>query len=184
MREYYYFIASLPMLEFAMKIPFFYGDFLIRCREQLNSADMGIIERVKKGPFEDTEDPSPTFKQWKMFDRTLRNEITRYRAIRKTKDPVQYIRGENYLDPFVSGFAHWAVNQDSLIEAELYLDRLRWERIEELEKGHYFDIDYLVAYALKLQILERWQRINSSDGMQVLQASLNEDISYVASLRK
>ncbi|NQT76000.1 MAG: DUF2764 family protein [Candidatus Omnitrophica bacterium] len=174
MREYYYLIASLPMLEFGTKMPISYVDFLKRSREQLESADMGIIERIKTGPFEDTEDPSPTFKEWKLFARALRNEIARYRAARTGKDPLEHIRGGNYPDPFVSGFAHWAVHEDSPIEAELYLDRARWEKIEELEKGHYFDIDFLVTYALKLQILERWDRINSEGGMALLQALLSE----------
>lgn len=178
MREYYYLIASLPMLEFGMKMPISCGDFLKRSRGQLSPADMGIIERIKTDPFEDTEDPSPTLKEWKRFDRALRNEIVRHRAVRTGKDPLEHIRGENYPDPFVSGFAHWAVHEDSPIEAELYLDRVRWEKIEELEKGHYFDIDFLVAYALKLQILERWSRINSEGGMEALQALLSEDVTY------
>ena len=59
-------------------------------------------------------------------------------------------------------------NPDPL-EAELYLDRIRWEKLEELEKNHYFDITYLVAYALKLQILERWDRINSIGGDEAMQ---------------
>jgi len=172
MREYYYLIASLPMLEFGMKMPISYVDFLKRSREQLGSTDMGIIERIKIGPFEDTEDLSLTFKEWKRFDRAFRNEIARHRAARTGKVPLEHIRGENYPDPFVSGFARWAVHEDSPIEAELYLDRVRWERIEELEKGHYFDIDFLVTYALKLQILERWDRINSEGGMASLQALL------------
>jgi len=172
MREYYYLIASLPMLEFGMKMPFSYSDFLIQCREQLSPTDIGIIERITIGPFETIEDPLSTFQEWKRFDRALRNEIVRYRAARKAKDPIQYLRGENYPDPFVSGFAHLAVNQDSPIEAELYLDRVRWEKIEELESGHYFDIGYLVTYALRLQILERWDRINSDSGTEILQAAL------------
>jgi hypothetical protein len=173
MRKYYYLIASLPMLEFGMKIPFSYADFLIKCRQQLGSTDIGIIERITIGPFETIKDPLSTFQEWKRFDTALRNEIVRYRAARKANDPMQYIRGENYPDPFVSGFAHWAVNQDSPIEAELYLDRVRWEKIEELGKGHYFDIDYLVTYALRLQILERWDRINSEGAIQHLEELLS-----------
>jgi hypothetical protein len=169
---YYYLIASLPMLEWGAKPLISHTDFLGRCREQLTKDDIKIIERVTLGPFEDIEDPFPALKAWKKFDFTLRNEIARHRAVKFTKDPLQYVRGEYYSDPFISGFAHWAVTQDSPIEAESYLDRARWDRIEELEKGHYFDIEYLIAYALKLQILERWVRINKENGMQILQGLL------------
>jgi len=50
----------------------------------------------------------------------------------------------------------------------LYLDRIRWEKIEELKTGHYFDIEYLTAYCLQLQILERWDRVDSGSGMEIL----------------
>ncbi|MBN1647418.1 MAG: DUF2764 family protein [Spirochaetales bacterium] len=40
-------------------------------------------------------------------------------------------------------------------EAELILDKSRWEYLEELEQGHFFELDNLLAYYLKLQILER-----------------------------
>ena len=172
MSQYYYLVSSLPMLEFGMKMPLSYNDFLLLCQEQLSFRDMHTIERTSMSPCEDIEDPSSTLGEWKRFDITLRNELARFRASKKSKDPLEYIRGEDSPDPFVSGFAHWAVSQDSPVDAELYLDRIRWDRIEGLQKGHYFDIDYLITYALKLQILERWQRINSVSGMQILQGLL------------
>ena len=91
-------------------------------------------------------------------------------------DPVQYIRCESYLDPYLTSSVQWATNQESPVESELSLDRLRWERIEALSKGHYFDIDYLITYALKLQLLERWERINSEGGMKVLQTLVRKEM--------
>ena len=169
MSAYYYLVSSLPMLEFGGKIPVPYGEFLNRCHGQLDATDMKIIERARIGAFEDISDKCRVLKEWKEFETDIRNEIVRYRAAKFSKDPARYIRGDGYPNPFVAGFAHWAVNQDSPLEAELYLDRVRWNRIEELEKGHYFYIESLIAYALKLQILERWQTINKEGGMQVLQ---------------
>ena len=169
MREYYYLIASLPMLEFGAKPPMSYVDFLKRCRGQLCSDDMRIIGKVKTGPEEERGESCGVLKEWNDFEIALRNEITKQRALRLTKDPLKYIRGEDYSNPFESVFAHWAVSQDSPMGAELYLDRVRWEKIEEFSKGHYFDIGFLITYALKLQILERWQNINKEGGAKVLQ---------------
>lgn len=170
-------MASLPMLEFGMKIPFSYSDFLERCKKQLSFGDMALIKRVEIGPFDDAEDSSPILREWKRFDTTLRNELSRCRANRKSKDASKYIRGEGYLDPFVSSFTHWACKCDSPLEAEISLDRFRWEKIEELGKWHYFDIDYLVTYGLKLQILERWKRINKANGTEVLQEVLEKEFA-------
>ena len=169
MSEYYYLVASLPLLEFGMKMPILYEDFLSRCKDELSPKDLDIIKRAKIRPAEDIEDASLTLRQWKRFEATFRNELAGHRASKRSKDASRYIRGEGYKDPFLAIKAHWAVNEESPLEAERFLDRLRWEKIEELERTHYFDIDYLVAYALKLEILERWQNINSEGGMQVLQ---------------
>jgi len=135
----------------------------------LSEGDVEIVERVKIAPYESAEDPSPTLTKWKEFDIAFRNEMARSRAAKRSVEAAEYIRGEDYNDPFISGFTQWASSQDSPIEAELSIDRLKWEKIEELEKGHYFDIDSLITYALKLQILERWERINSGGGMEILQ---------------
>lgn len=167
--EYYYFVASLPCLEFGSRAPVAYEKFLSLASELLTSSDSRTIERAKIGPCEDLDDPAPVLREWKTFDMSCRNETTRLRAAKKSKDPAQYIRGENYPDPFTAGFAHGAAGQADPLEAEIYLDRIRWEKLEELEKNHYFDIEYLVAYALKLQILERWDRINSVGGDEAVQ---------------
>jgi len=149
------------MLHFGMKPPFSYLDFLDSCASELNQEDMDILREF---------DPcNVLLKEWENFNRSLRNELVRTRAAKKAKDPNKYLRGDNGIDPFIAPLAHWAVNQDSPLEAELYLDRARWDKIEEIKTGHYFDIEYLVAYGLQLKILERWHNINSADGVKVLE---------------
>lgn len=162
MKEYYYLVSSLPMLEFGMKMPFPYSDFLKTCQEQLSTHDMETIKSASSS------------RGWKIFDTTLRNELARARASKREKDPTRYIRGE-YSDPYIAGPVQKIINQDSLIEAEMTLDRMRWEKIEELEKGHYFDISYLITYALKLQLLERWEQINSEGGIEILEGLLEKE---------
>ena len=169
MRQYYYLIASLPFLEFDIKPPILYRDFLVSSREQLNESDMKILKEATIEPSEDVKDVMSTLKEWNIFDITLRNEIARQRASKRSKEPEQYIRGENRQDPLLAQSAHWAVSQEAPIEAERFLDKIRWEKIEELARGHYFDMDFLITYALKLQILERWEKINSEGDMQLLQ---------------
>lgn len=168
MREYYYLVSSLPMLEFGAKAPLSYEDFLSVCRQELDPSDMKIMERTTIEPSEDIEDSLSTLREWKRFETFLRNELVFHRASKRSKDPYRYTRSEDCRSPFLTPSAHWAVNQDSPFEAERFLDQLRWEKIEELSKGHYFDIDYLVSYSLKLQILGRWQTINSSNGMHLI----------------
>ncbi len=147
------------MLQFGMKPPISYSDFLEQCAQQLSQDEMDALK----------EDKSLLLKKWKIFDISLRNELVRTRAVKKGKDPNNYLRGSGGIDPFIAPLAHWAANQDSPMEAEKYLDKIRWEKIEEIKSGHYFDMEYLAAYGLQLQILERWDRINSGDGMKILE---------------
>ncbi len=166
---YYYLIASLPLLEFGTKMPFSYEGFLSMCEEQLSPSDLKIIKETELMSLGDADSRCTTLKEWNNFNIILRNEIAKVRASRQGKDVGKYIRGEDRIDPFIVSFAQWVINQDSPLEAEISLDRSRWEKLDDLGKGHYFDIDYLVTYALKLQISARWEKINSSDGMKVLQ---------------
>jgi len=175
-RFYYYLISSLPMLEFDRKASISYKVFFERCREQLCPDDMRIIERAVLGPFISIDDEFPMLKAWKRFEIALRNELARHRAIKLSRDPVKYLRGEYYIDPFISPLAQWAVSQEggSILDVELYIDKVRWDKIEELTRFHYFDLVYLVGYALKLQLLERWDRIKNVDGMNLLEDLINK----------
>jgi hypothetical protein len=167
--SYYYLIASLPMLQFEMKLPFYFESFLEKCRSELRQNDINILARASIEPSIDIDDRLPLLREWKSFNRSLRNELARTRAVKKGKDPDKYLRGNGGVDPFIAPLVHWAVNQDSPMEAELYLDKIRWEKIEELKTGHYFDIEYLTAYGLQIKILERWHRVNSGEGAKVLE---------------
>ena len=166
---YYYLISSLPVLNFSVSPGISYEDFLRRAKEQLCGDDMNIIKRARIMPQEIIEDSCVILKEWKEFDITLRNELARMRASKKGKDASDYIRLDEYPNPFFAHYAHLIYNQSSPLEAEKLFDRMRWDKIEDLKLGHFFDITYLVAYALQLQILERWQKVNQEEGMQILE---------------
>lgn len=51
-----------------------------------------------------------------------------------------------------------------ITKRERMIDALKWEWLEEECFGKVFDIDSLLAYYLRLQILERWTRLNAEAG--------------------
>ncbi|MBU1887898.1 MAG: hypothetical protein KKB46_01685, partial [Candidatus Omnitrophica bacterium] len=71
MRQYYYLISSLPMLEFNMKMPFTYNDFILQCEEQLEGSDLAAIKRSSISPPESCDECSSTLRKWKTFDMCL-----------------------------------------------------------------------------------------------------------------
>lgn len=109
------------------------------------------------------EEAEGTLKKWVNFEVALRNELVRARAARRKIDPLKFIRLPDHPEAHISHVALAAYRSTSILEAEKILDQERWNFLEYLSFGHYFDFDYLLIYALKLKILERWDKIQKAD---------------------
>ena len=98
---------------------------------------------------------------WNRFEHALRNELTWHRADRLNKDPLKYLRGPRVLDPFYAEEVNRIFKMEDLWEAEKTLNKMKWRFLEDLATGHYFDIEFLLIYALRLKMLERFQEYGS-----------------------
>jgi len=174
MAAYYtYLISSLPMLQFGMEPPFSFEGFIERCQGLIPDAQIDTLKMVPE--VWAYEGGQPTLKKWRTFDKKLRNELVKLRAARKHLDPVKYLRKDGYVEPYIIHIAMGAIRNTSILEGEKMLDEARWQALEELSLGHFFDIDFLIIYAQKLLILERWERIRIADKTQLLQEVLSEN---------
>ncbi len=176
--QHIYLICSLPMLHFGAKAPFSFGRFLAMCEGLVSEEDLKVFESLNRGPLPAGErargvNIQPALQKWQAFDTTLRNELAKIRASRRHIDPAKYLRNDGFAEPSIVNIAASAHRNPSPLAAEKMLDEARWRFLDELSAGHYFDIDILIIYALKLLILERWERINTADRLQVLEETLN-----------
>lgn len=162
---YTYLISSLPSLVFGAEPPFLFAEFLKRCRPLIPEEDFRLLQGA-------SEARHPALEKWLEFDATLRNELVKIRAGRKKIDPAKYLRPCGLTDPSIAHIALNAYRNPSLLEGEEMLDQARWRYLEELCAGHYFDLDLLIAYAQKLLIMERRQRISSADSQALLEKLL------------
>ena len=105
----------------------------------------------------------PTLKRWYDYDTTLRNELVRIRASRKRLDPSKYIRQDGYTEPTLAHLVTSAYRNPSILEAERLLDQERWRAVDEMAFGHYFDLDFLIIYAIRLKMLLKWRDIEMAD---------------------
>ncbi len=160
-----YLISSLPMLHFGAKPPFSFEKFLELCAGLIPDEEAEILKSLTKATAAGFayEGAQPTIKNWYAFETTLRNELVKIRAAHKKIDPSQYLRRESYADPSITHLGLAAYRNPSLLEGEKMLDEERWRVLDELTVGHYFDIDFLIVYAQKLLILERWEIIRRKD---------------------
>lgn len=167
-----YLISSLPMLHFGMKAPISFERFTELCRQLLSGEDSRVIEDCKKEGILEVRLLHPALDKWRTFETALRNELVRIRASRKKIEPTRYLRQDGFTPTYISHTALNAVRNPSVLESERILDLERWHFLDELENGHYFDTDFLIVYALKLLMLEKWDKIRSADRQKELKEVL------------
>jgi len=174
MADFYpYLIASLPMLHFGMKPPFSFEQFLEVCCPLIPEKDFHQL-RTLPHPEQYLENGKrhKIIQKWIEFDVALRNELVRIRATKKHIEPATYLRPGGYSGSSLAPAIMAANIHTSVLDAEKTLDEARWNALEELATGHYFDLDFLITYAYKLMILQRWENIRSADGTILLEQAL------------
>jgi len=176
MPNYYIYLASsLPALQFDMKLPFSFESFLEVASSLISESDLNVLKttsQIGEGFYNGAQS---TLKKWHTFDIALRNELVKIRAARKHIDGSKYLRADGYADPSIAHIALSAHRSPSILEGERILDKERWYFLDELTLGHYFDIDFLIVYALKLLIVERWEKIRTADKESKLEGALKKN---------
>ena len=171
MASYYYFVVTLPSLQAsAVAPPVPYSEFLDRASRFLSARDVATLQGARLFLPEDGTSPgaaasSPLLARYYRWERSLRNELARLRAGRWQKPVERHLKpGEPEWDGLKTAGA--AFQADDPLEGELLIERDRWAFIEALSVNRFFDIEYLVAYALLLQALERRARFDAESGQQ------------------
>jgi hypothetical protein len=160
------------MLQWGGKPAFSFARFVEMCQGLIPDEDMAQVKRCADDAYLQKAHGQRTLAQWAAFETALRNELVKIRAGRKKMDGQKYLRPDGAGD---AAIYHAAMNSHripSLIESEKFLDRERWQRLDELALGHYFDCDALIVYALKLRILLRWDIIDRADKQKALERIL------------
>lgn len=172
MVSYYYLISSLPMLFFGARLPFSFAVFLDKCRDFVSQRDMDILKDVSLRNDGIKGEEFYLLRSWKEFDADLRNELVKIRAHRKHIGSSKYLRQERYVPVDTVSLAVAVSRNPSILDSEKSLDQTRWNFLEELSCGHYFDLEFLLVYGLQLRILEKWERINTADKRELLEHAL------------
>ncbi len=169
MSNYYYLVASLPMLHFGAKPPFSFEQFLRQCGDLVSENDRAVLELCGRAAFLEEQTDFVLLREWMAFEIALRNELVKIRAARRKVEAIRYLRHDGYSEIALYHIAMAAHRTSSLIEGEKFLDQERWKKLDELSSGHYFDLESLVVYALKLRILLRWDTILGADKQKELE---------------
>lgn len=123
-------------------------------------------------------------RRWSAFDRTLRNvtaAITARAAGRSidealvgTGDAVDQLQRSSAADFGLRGELPWidaviaALNDEAnLVEKERKLDLIRWSEAAELATFDYFNIDAILSYLVRVNIVARWTRLDAARGREM-----------------
>lgn len=166
------------MLVFNGQAPFSFEKILQLCKGLIPDRDMEIVKITSEKTGYIYKGNQPVLKKWFSFETALRNEFVKIRASHRHIDPAPYLRQDGYSGPSLFHVVMSAHRNPSLLDSERALDQERWNFLEELERGHYFDLDFLIVYALKLLILERWDRISAADKIHLMEGVLTKVNEY------
>jgi len=156
MNNYYYLVASLPHLEFEKAPPIEKAVFWEECRKWLSPRDIKTLQSAEIFASEKDEGDVKVVSDWKTFDSKLRRLLSEERA------------GNKMIDNSPISFALEDVLQDGTpLQKEIKYEKVRWDFLNEESKQHFFDINWLTVYFLKLQILDRLEMFNKDKGEKV-----------------
>ena len=165
-RPYYYFVASLPMLEFDKQPPMTVEAFVSDCHRLLSDEDSTFIQQLILEDGREIIHPDQALQAIVRYNRNYYNALVWFRSQRAGQDPAWYLRGDQEKDFMWTEIFVRAAKLSNLLEGEKILDYARWRGLDNLITGHQFDMAYLAAYGLKLKILERYRLVYSTKGSQ------------------
>ena len=162
--------------------------------EEAETVDVG--KRFEKSLFEAYYEECAGSKcrflrEWSSFDRTMRN-ITAAAVARSQSRPIEEVtigegdvveqlqrssaadfglRGEY---AFVDGVIAAVNDEQNLLEKERKIDLIRWNEANELVTFDYFDINAVMAYLVKVNMVARWSVLDVRHGREMFERLLAE----------
>ena len=141
MDKYYYLASQLPFLKFNERVHLGRESFLVEARKWLSDRDFNLLSQVDLNDFYPKPAEPQILREYKKFEHSLRQEISLTRGVKEVLESGEILK------PYLL--------EGSPLDIERKLLKLRWDFIEEKEEGNYFNLEFLVLFFLKLQILER-----------------------------
>jgi hypothetical protein len=186
---YYYLASQLPYLIFAQEPPMSAAAFRELAAGFLDDEDKVQIDRcVLAAPPEEPPflPPAPGeppvlksgfIKGWLEWERALRLNLARFRSQRLKREGAA--EAPDYPADAAQA-AKAASAMDSPLEAEIFLDKARWDAIERLKGLDEVGSNMVFAYLLKLLLMERRSSFKTEEGFmeyKTLYTSIRSDTS-------
>ncbi len=193
MNNYEYIIASLPVPE-PDSAPADTDAILSFIRSQCSAKDVELVDCLQDGFSADKLDYGFYVKAGKSGNGFIREFLLFDLLVRDTK--VEYLNkvlgrqegqdivplpgtADEYETPVCPDYDEKAavlsvLGQSDILARERGIDRLLWEKADELTRMHLFDMDVILAVVAKLLITERWNRLDPATGREMFRNLVQE----------
>ena len=189
MDNYAYIIASLPVLNQEDHPEHFVAEeILAEIREQLSARDNSVLDLLLEGYDPDKLDAefyrralahgNRFIREWFRFDLDLRNATVAFLndSLGRPEGQDLVLLAEREAEEFPEEEAvQQVLNRADLLQRERGLDDLRWQKVDELTAMDVFDLELILGFVAKLQIIDRWLKLDPESGRELFR-KLVEDI--------
>ena len=184
MNNYEYIIASLPVLDLQKTEALDADAVFEEIRSQLGKKDTAIFDFLLGAWQEEnlTEEyyrralasPDRFIREYFLYDLVLRNAKVEYLNVRLGRPEGKDIMEIEHPECDRKGEIEAALAVQDLLERERLLDNLVWDRVEELTVSDIFDLDLILAFAVKLKTVQRWLKLDPERGRELFRRLANE----------
>ena len=161
----YYLISQLPSLDGISEntpLPITEERFMELCQRFLSKKSQGELKKLTLLPPKAAEKSTSTLiEQWNEGERKLRLALGKLRADKMNKS---FDAENNSFSPALLQAVRTAIEIESPIEAENFLNGYRLDFLESLRPMDSFSEDFVFYYGLKLKIIERVRKFDKTSG--------------------
>ncbi|MDD6252747.1 MAG: DUF2764 family protein [Candidatus Cryptobacteroides sp.] len=186
MNNYEYIIASLPDITLDWKesgdMP---ADSLVSwIKDSCSSRDRELIDFLQKGFDSGSLDGefysnalshrNPFIREYFRFDLNVRNAKVNYlnKALGRAAGTDIFLQDGREFEE--AARTETVLASGDILSRERGLDDLMWDKIDELTTFDYFDIEAILGFIAKLQIVMRWRNLDPDTGRKMFGRLVNE----------
>ena len=134
---------------------------------------------------------SRLLREWSAADRTIRNIVAATLARRQGVAVESVVVGGDSVAaalsrssaadfglrteiPYVEPLIAAVVDEHNMVEKERKIDNIRWSVLSELSSFDYFDVNAVIAYLVKVNMVARWAALDAKVGREMFDRLVSE----------
>ena len=134
---------------------------------------------------------SRLLREWSNFDRMVRNIVAATLARQQGVAVDTVVVGEDTITkslsrssaadfglrtevPFVEQLVATVADEHNMVEKERKIDNIRWAELSELSTFDYFDVNAVIAYLIKANMVARWAQLDAKVGREMFDRLVSE----------